>query len=97
MGWRQLCGKSRENCFVFVFFMPQAGKGASGNSRIAAHKRQFSRKLCFFFVFALQARKGASGNSRIAVRERQFWWKFSRKLCFLASCVSGPERVERQF
>ena len=62
IGWRQLCGKSRENCFVFVFFVPQAGKGASANSRIAAHKRQFSRKLCFL-VFALQARKGASGAS----------------------------------
>ena len=73
--------------FCFRFFMPQAGKGASGNSRIAAHKRQFSRKLCFFSFLRCKPGRGraailelpfVSGNSGGNSRENYCLFGFVR-------------------
>ena len=97
--------------FCFRFFMPQAGKGASGNSRIAAHKRQFSRKLCFFSFLRCKPGRGraailelpfVSGNSGGNSRENYVFWLRAfqaRKGSSGNSRIAARERqfCERQF
>ena len=71
IGWRQLCGKSRENCFVFVFLCLRPGKGRAPILELPLISGN-SRENCVFWFLRCKPGRGraailelplASGNS----------------------------------